>query len=81
MAFNKILKGTSVQPRSESDKDFDHALRKFKRNMKESGLIEEVRERQHYTSKGEKRREAKKAAKRRTKRSLIKEQELRKPKF
>jgi small subunit ribosomal protein S21 len=42
------------------DEDLDSALRRFKRQMNEDGILNKVKEHQYYMSPGEKRREAEK---------------------
>lgn len=74
MSF-KSFKGISSQVRNDSSHEFEKAIRKFKRQTKESGLLDELRDRKYYASKGEKRRESKKAAIRRHKRNQLKEQQ------
>ena len=43
----------------------DQALRILKKKLQQDGLFNELREREHFTSKGEKRRRAKAAGRRR----------------
>ena len=45
--------------------NFDRKLRKFKRKIQSSGVLEEYRKRMHHKTKAEKRRDAMNAAKRR----------------
>ena len=45
--------------------NFDRKLRKFKRTVQSSGVLEEYRKRMHHKTKAEKRRDAMNAAKRR----------------
>ena len=45
--------------------NFDRKLRKFKRKIQRSGILEEYRNRMHHKTKAEKRRDAMNAAKRR----------------
>ena len=52
--------------------NIDQALRIMKKKLLESGLFIELRERQHYVSKGEKRRHSIAAAKRRAKKEAAK---------
>ena len=52
----------------------DQALRIMKKKLMESGLFNELREREHYVSKGEKRRHSIAAAKRRAKKEAAKRQ-------
>jgi small subunit ribosomal protein S21 len=41
--------------------DFNYAMRKFKKKVQEAGILQEVRERQHYTKPSEVRKKAKAA--------------------
>lgn len=41
--------------------DFNYALRKFKKKVQEDGILQELRERQHYTKPSEVRKKAKAA--------------------
>ena len=50
----------------------DKAMRILKKNLTEDGLFNELREREFYMSRGEKRRHERDAAKRRNKRNLEK---------
>ena len=50
----------------------DKAMRVLKNKLQQEGVFNELREREHYMTKGEKRRKAKAAAIRRTKKSLEK---------
>ena len=45
--------------------NFDRKLRKFKRKVQSTGVLEEYRKRMHHKTKAEKRRDAMNAAKRR----------------
>ena len=58
-----------------NNNDITKALRKLKKKLAEDGLMQELRSREYYESKGTKRRLAKKAATRRHKRNLIKQRE------
>jgi small subunit ribosomal protein S21 len=51
----------------------DKALRIFKKKLQQDGFFNELREREHYTSKGEKKRHAKAAAIRRLKKERKKQ--------
>lgn len=55
--------------------DFGKALRRFKKKIAEDGILQELRQREYYESKGTKRRKAKEAAIRRYKRQRSKEQD------
>ena len=50
----------------------DKAMRVLKNKLQQEGIFNELREREHYMTKGEKRRKARAAAIRRTKRALEK---------
>ena len=52
--------------------NIDQALRIMKKKLLESGLLNELREREHYVSRGEKRRYFIAAAKRRAKKEAAK---------
>lgn len=52
--------------------NIDQALRIMKKKLLESGLFNELREREHYVSRGEKRRYSIAAAKRRAKKEAAK---------
>ena len=54
--------------------NMDQAMRILKKKLMESGLFNELREREHYVSKGEKRRHSVAAAKRRAKKEAAKRQ-------
>jgi small subunit ribosomal protein S21 len=62
--------GLSVAVRGDKPHDFMKAMRKFKRKINDSGIIQEIRDRQFYEKPSEKRRKALKAAKRRQQRAL-----------
>jgi ribosomal protein S21 len=53
--------------------DITKALRKLKKKIADDGLIQELREREYFESKGTKRRKAKEAAIRRFKKQRIKD--------
>jgi len=55
--------------------DITKALRKLKKKIAEDGLMQEIRKKEFFESKGTKRRLAKKAATRRYKRNLAKQRE------
>ena len=57
------------------DGNVDKALRVLKKKVIQSGVLQEIRERQFYESKGTKRRKAKAAATRRFKRKMQKRKE------
>jgi ribosomal protein S21 len=54
--------------------DITKALRKLKKKIADYGLIQELREREYFESKGTKRRKAKEAAIRRFKKQRIKDE-------
>lgn len=53
--------------------DVNKALRKFKKKIAEDGILQELRKREYYESKGTKRRKEKEAAIRRFKRQRAKD--------
>lgn len=53
-----------------NQRNFDRMLRQFRRRVQNSGVLEEVKKRQHYIKPSEKRKNALNAAKRREKRNL-----------
>lgn len=55
---NQIKSGLTVQVRNG---DFAYAMRKFKKKVQEDGILQELRERQHYTKPSEVRKKAKAA--------------------
>jgi len=60
--FNKVIGNTVVVG---IDGNVEKALRKFKKKVLESGLLNELRERETYTKPTTKRKQAKAAARRR----------------
>jgi len=62
--------GLSVQVRGDSPHEFMKALRKFKRKVNESGIMQDYKDRQYYQKPSEKRRLAKKQAIRRQQRAM-----------
>lgn len=54
--------GLSVEVRNG---DFNKALRIFKKKVQEAGIIQEIRERQHYVKPSEQRKKAKAAGRKR----------------
>lgn len=62
--------GLSVTVRGDNPNEFMKALRKFKRKVSESGIIQDYRDKQYYEKPSDKKRKAKKAAKRRQQRAL-----------
>jgi len=64
------LKGLKVEVHNN---DIGKALRKFKKKVAEDGILQDLRKREFYESRGTKRRKAKEAAIRRYKRLRAKE--------
>ena len=56
------------------DGNVEKALRKLKKKVQESGILQELREREHYEKPTTARKKAKSAAKRRWKKKLSSEQ-------
>lgn len=54
----QVKKGLTVEVRNG---DFNYALRKFKKKVQEDGLLQELREREHYVKPSERRKKAKAA--------------------
>lgn len=59
---NNEVKGLVVEVRND---DVNKALRIFKKKVQEAGIIQEVRDRQHYVKPSEARRKAKQAGRKR----------------
>lgn len=55
--------------------DISRALRKLKKKIADDGILQELRSREYYESKGTKRRKAKEAAIRRYKKQRVKDQD------
>lgn len=55
---NKKKEGLTVEVRNG---DFNYALRKFKKKVQEDGILQEIKERQHYVKPSERRARAKAA--------------------
>lgn len=66
------LKGFKVEVRNN---DIGWAMRKLKKQLQEDGLLQELRERQHYEKPSVKKRKAKAAARSRWLKKLAKEKE------
>ena len=64
--------GLSVEVRNG---DFNFALRKFKKKVQEDGILQELRERQHFTKPSEKRKKAKAAGRARWLKKLRKQEQ------
>lgn len=56
---NQIVSGLRVEVRND---DINGALRKFKKKVQDSGILQELREREEYTKPSIKRKKAKAAA-------------------
>lgn len=69
---NAIISGLRVEVRNN---DVSRALRKLKKKIAEDGVLQELRQREYYESKGTKRRKEKEAAIRRYKKQRIKDQD------
>lgn len=70
MSRDNEPKGTAVEVRNG---DFNKALRLFKKKVQESGILQELREREFYEKPTTKRKKAKAAAKARWKKQLQKQ--------
>lgn len=68
---HNIIKGTSVEVRND---DVNGALRRFKKKVQDSGILQELKEREFYEKPTTRRKRAKAAAKSRWKKQLAKEQ-------
>ena len=55
---DSLIKGLTVEVRNG---DFNAAMRRFKKKVQEDGVLQELRERQHYVKPSEVRAKAKKA--------------------
>lgn len=55
---DQIVKGLQVEVRNG---DFNGALRRFKKKVQEAGILQELREREHYIKPSEQRKRAKAA--------------------
>lgn len=69
---NAIIPGMRVEVRNN---DVNKALRRLKKKIAEDGMMQDLRQREYYESKGTKRRKAKEAAIRRYKKQRAKEQD------
>jgi len=70
----KDIEKTGMQVEVRNN-DVNRALRKLKKKLADDGLMQELRQREFYESKGTKRRKAKEAAIRRYKKQRAKEQD------
>jgi len=69
---NAIISGLRVEVRNN---DIGKALRKFKKKVAEDGILQDLRKREFYESKGTRRRLEKQAAIRRYKKKRLKDQD------
>jgi small subunit ribosomal protein S21 len=69
-AKEQIIKGTRIEVYNS---DVSKALRKLKKKLADDGLMQELRQREYFESKGTKRRKAKEAAIRRYKKQRTKD--------
>ena len=67
------LRGTYVEVRNN---DFPKALRKFKKKIQDDGILQEMRKKEFFVSKGTQRRLDKLAAIRRYKKNRAKDQDI-----
>lgn len=67
-----IIPGLRVEVRNN---DVNKAIRRLKKKLAEDGIMQDLRNREYYESKGTKRRKAKEAAARRFKKQRAKEQD------
>lgn len=70
---NSEIKGLSVEVRNG---DFNYALRKFKKKVTESGILQDLKEKEFYEKPSIKRAKAKKAARARWLKQLSKMNDL-----
>ena len=71
MAYDNPLKGSTVYVR---DGNVEQAMRKFKKKMMDSGLLQDMREREHYEKPTWERKRKAAAAKNRWKKKLQSQQ-------
>jgi small subunit ribosomal protein S21 len=69
--YNKIAQGNKVMVVNDQ---VDKALRKFKKKVADSGLLQDLRDREFYTKPTTQRKQAKSAARRRWKKKLESDQ-------
>lgn len=67
MAYENPLKGSTVYVRNEN---VEQAMRKFKKKMQDSGLLQELRDREHYEKPTAARKKKASAAKNRWKKKV-----------
>ena len=71
MAFENLLKGSTVYVRNDN---VEQAMRKFKKKIQDSGLVLEMRAREHYEKPTTERKRKAAAAKNRWKKKLQSQQ-------
>jgi small subunit ribosomal protein S21 len=71
MAYEKILRGNTVHVKNDN---VDQALRKFKKRVQDSGLLQELRNREHYEKPTSVRKRKSSAAKQRWRKRIQNEQ-------
>jgi len=71
MAFENSLKGSTVYVRNEN---VEQAMRKFKKKMMDSGLLQELRDREFYEKPTAERKKKAAAAKNRWKKKIASQQ-------
>ena len=71
MAYENPLKGSTVYVRNDN---VEQAMRKFKKKMQDSGLIQDLRDREHYEKPTALRKRKASAAKNRWKKKLQSQQ-------
>lgn len=69
-----MIKGLAVEVRNG---DFNGAMRRFKKKVQEAGIIQEIRERQHYVKPSEVRKKAKAAGRARWLKKVRKQEQER----
>jgi small subunit ribosomal protein S21 len=67
LAYENPLKGSTVYVRNEN---VEQAMRKFKKKMQDSGLLQELRDREHYEKPTATRKKKASAAKNRWKKKV-----------
>jgi small subunit ribosomal protein S21 len=67
LAYENPLKGSTVYVRNEN---VEQAMRKFKKKMQDSGLLQELRDREHYEKPTAARKKKASAAKNRWKKKV-----------
>lgn len=69
-AEKNLIGGLRVEVRND---DLNYALRKFKKKVQDDGLLQDLREREHYTKPSEKRKKDKAAGRKRHLKKLEKQ--------